>query len=129
MVTSELDKETYDFDIIGNPSNIVLSEVLQIVGDKIKDDEWEKLANYIGITTNTIHKIDTQIEKTSSKMMKCFEQKNDNITWTFLKTQLQKINRLDIIEIIKNETLLTIGKFFSFFLLMITALCVFTILI
>ena len=102
------------FFIIGNPSNIVLSEVLQIVADKIKDDEWKKLANYIGITEDTMHNIDTQIEKTSSKMMKCFEQKNDNITWTFLKTQLQKINRLDIIEIIKNETLLTIGKFFIF---------------
>ena len=92
----------------------MLSEVLQIVADKIKDDEWKKLANYIGITTNTMDKIDTQIEKTSSKMMKCFGQKSDNITWTFLKTQLQKIDRLDIIEIIKNETLLTIGKFFSF---------------
>ena len=115
MVSSELDKLIYDFDIIGNPSNIVLSEVLQIVADKIKDDEWKKLANYIGITTNIMHKIDSQIETTSSKMMECFGQKNDNITWTFLKTQLQKINRLDIIEIIKNETLLTIGKLFSFF--------------
>ena len=95
----------------------MLSEVLQIVADKIENDEWKKLANYIGITTNALQKIDSQIETTSSKMMKCFEEKNDNITWKFLKTQLQKINRLDIIEIIKNETLLTIGKCFSFLLI------------
>ena len=92
----------------------MLSEVLQIVADNIRKYEWKKLANYIGIASNALQQIDTEIELISSKMMKCFEIKNDNITWKFLKTQLQKINRLDLIEIIKNETLLTIGKCFNF---------------
>ena len=86
----------------------MLSEVLQIVADEIRKDEWKKLANYIGITPNALQQVDTRRETISSKMMKCFEIKNDNITWKFLKTQLQKINRLDLIEIIKNETLLTV---------------------
>ena len=97
----------------------MLSEVLQIVADKIRKDEWKKLANYIGIMSNALQQIDTQIETIPSKMMKCFEIKNDNITWKFLKTQLQKINRLDLIEIIKNETLLTNGKCLNFLLLFI----------
>ena len=46
--------------------------------------------------------------------MKCFEEINDNVIWKFLKIQLQKINRFDIIANIKNETLLTIGKYLIF---------------
>ena len=100
------------FVVVGNPSNIVLPEVLQIISDEINDGEWKKLANYIGITKNAVENIEIESETTKEKMMKCFEEINDNITWKFLKIQLQKINRYDIIEIVKNKTLLTIGKYF-----------------
>ena len=102
------------FIVVGNPSNIVLPEVLQIVADEIYDGEWKKLANFIGITQNTVEKIIIESETTKEKMMKCFEEINNNIIWKFLKIQLQKINRFDIIAIIKNETLLTIGKYLYF---------------
>ena len=92
----------------------MLAEVLQIVADKVNEGEWEKLAKYIGTTKDAVEKINTESETTKEKMMKCFEEINDNITWKFLKIQLQKINRFDIIEIIKNETLLTIGKYLDF---------------
>ena len=102
------------FVVVGNPSNIVLPEVLQIVADEIYDGEWKKLANYIGITKHNVEKIDIESETTKEKMVKCFEEINDNITWKFLKIQLQIIDRFDIIAIIKNETLLTIGKYLYF---------------
>ena len=90
----------------------MLPEVLQIVADEINDEEWEKLANYIGAPKGAIEKINIEAETTKEKIMKSFEQINDNITWKFLKIQLKKINRFDIIPIIQNETLLTIGKYF-----------------
>ena len=92
----------------------MLPEVLQIVADKINDGEWKKLANYIGTVKDAVEKINIESENTKEKMMKCFEEINDNVTWKFLKIQLQKINRFDIIAIIKNETLLTIGKHLCF---------------
>ena len=99
-----------DFVVVENRSNIVLSEVLQIICDNIKEDELEKLATLIGITKDYVEKIDIKSESTASKMMKCFEKERNSITWKFLKAQLQKINRFDIIEMIKNETLPTTGK-------------------
>ena len=88
----------------------MLPEVLKIVVDGIKDDEWKKLANYIGIK-NSVEKIDKESKTTKEKMVKCFEEINDNITWKFLKIQLQKINRFKMIATIKDKTLLTIGKY------------------
>ena len=102
------------FVVVGNPCNIVLPEVLQIVADEIKDGEWKKLANYIGTAKNAVEKINIESETTKEKIMNCFEEINDNITWKFLKIQLQKINRFDIVTIIKNETLLTIGMYIYF---------------
>ena len=92
----------------------MLPEVLQIVADEINDREWKKLANYISITKNAVEKINSESETTKEKMIKCFEEINDNISWKFLKIQLKKIDRFDIIANIKNETLLTIGKYIYF---------------
>ena len=92
----------------------MLPEVLQIVSDKVNEPEWEKLAKYIGTAKDAVEKINIESETTKEKMMKCFEEINDNITWKFLKIQLKKINRFDIIEIIKNESLLTIGMYLYF---------------
>ena len=91
-----------------------MPEVLQIVADKVKQGEWEKLANYIGITKSIVEKIIIESDTTKGRMVMCFEQINDNITWKFLKIQLKKINRFDIIANIRNETLLTIGKYIYF---------------
>ena len=104
----------YIFVVVGNPSNIVLPEVLQIVADNVKEGEWKKLATFIGTAKDNVEKIDIESETTKEKMMKCFEEINDNIAWKVLKIQLQKINRFDIMETIKNETLLTIGKYLYF---------------
>ena len=92
----------------------MLPEVLQIVADKVDEGEFEKLAKYIGTEKDAVEKINIESETTKEKMLKCFEEKNDDITWKFLKIQLKKIDRFDIIENIKNETLLTIGKYLYF---------------
>ena len=95
---------------IENANNIVLPEVLKTVCHHI-DDEWKTLARYIGITEYDMQNIDFDSKTTALKMMKCFENINNNITWKYLKTQLQKVNRYEIIELIKKESLLTIGMF------------------
>ena len=90
----------------------MLPEVLEIVADEIEVDKWKKFANNIGV--KNVRKIDKESITTKEKIMKCFEEINDNITWKDLKVELQKIDRSDIITIIKNKTLLTIGKYLYF---------------
>ena len=87
----------------------MLLDVLQIICEDI-NDSWEGLAKCIGVPSDSIEKIDMESESSATKMKKCFDERNNNITWMNLKTELQKINRLDILNRIKNETLLTIGE-------------------
>ena len=101
--------------ITENAINIVLPDVLKIVCHHI-NDEWKTLARYIGIAEYDMQKIDIDSKTTALKMMKCFENINNNITWKYLKTQLQKVNRYEIIELIKKESLLTIGTYTYIFL-------------
>ena len=92
--------------------------MIQIVCDHI-DKDWKQLASFIGITEEVISLIDIKSEEGirlksetthDSKMMMCFNEIKNDIKWKKLKIQLQKINRRDILKMIKNETLLTIGK-------------------
>ena len=79
----------------------MLQDVIEIVCDQINDD-CKDLACFIGITAETINRIENESEKTATKMKMCLKEMRNNISWKFLKMQLQKLGRLDIVEILKN---------------------------
>ena len=91
----------------------MLPDVIEIVCDQINDD-WKDLACFIGLTAETINRIDKEAEQNATKMKMCLKEMRNNVSWKFLKMQLQKLGRLDIVEVLKNTTLLTIGKFIAF---------------
>ena len=91
----------------------MLPEVIEIVCNHINDD-WKDLACFIGFTAEFINRIDKEAELTAAKMKMCLKEMRNNVSWKFLKMQLQKLGRLDIVEILKDKTLLTIGKCIAF---------------
>ena len=95
--------------IIADPTSIVLPEVIEVVCNHINDD-WKDLACFIGLTEEFINRIDKEAELTATKMKMCLKEIRNNVSWKFLKMQLQKLGRLDIVKMLMDRTLLTIGK-------------------
>ena len=91
----------------------MLPEVIEIVCNHINDD-WKDLACFIGVTAEFINRIDKEAELTAAKMKMSLNEMRNNVSWKFLKMQLQKLGRLDIVEMLKDRTLLTIGKCIAF---------------
>ena len=88
----------------------MLPDVIEIVCNHINDD-WEDLACFIGVTAEFISRTDQEAELTETKMKMCLKEMRNNVSWKFLKMQLQKLGRLDIIEMLMDRTLLTIGEY------------------
>ena len=91
----------------------MLPDVIEIVCNHINDD-WKDLACFIGLTEQFINRIDKEAEQKATKMKMCLKEMRNNVSWKFLKMQLQKLGRLDIVEMLKDRTLLTIGKCIAF---------------
>ena len=91
----------------------MLPDVIEIVCNHINDD-WKDLACFIGLTAEFINRIDMEEEIIATKMKMCLKEMRNNVSWKFLKMQLQKLGRLDIVVMLKDITLLTIGKCIAF---------------
>ena len=72
--------------------------------------QWKKLALSLLIPLQTVEDIGARFTTDELKMMKCFEKKSNNVSWKDLKTQLLKLNRDDIVDIICQESCVTVGK-------------------
>ena len=70
--------------------------------------QWKKLA--VSLQIPYVEDIDARLPTNELKMMKCFEKKSNNVSWKDLKTQLLKLNRDDIVDIICQESCVTVGK-------------------
>ncbi|XP_057311094.1 uncharacterized protein LOC130648960 [Hydractinia symbiolongicarpus] len=85
----------------------VLPEVIDIVSENI-GESWKHLARNMGIRQETVCDIDASEISPAEKMHKVFDSQKTCI-WGQLKLHLIAINRIDIVDIIKQGTMITLG--------------------
>lgn len=85
----------------------VLPEVIDIVSENI-GESWKYLASEMGTRRQTVCDIDAYEISPAKKMHKVFDGQKTCI-WGQLKLHLIAIDRLDIVEMIKQGTMITLG--------------------